>query len=198
EWEEAESEAKKLLDGSPSVVPGARKVIAVSQLRRVDLDRTISAADTLKELIAVAEELPTDHELALITAVSIRNQPEHVPAELGDPASLADRLVDRAVESQPDNVDAQMARYQYRVLFNLPEADADLAAALEADPDNIDALLASALSKVSPQSTEAQLDAASTELRRVIEIAPEDARAYLALAEVLKLQNQTAEAITLL
>lgn len=198
EWEDAQSEAKKLLDGSPSVALGARKVIAISQLRRVGIDSTISAPDTVKELIAVAEELPTDHELALITAVTIRNQPDHVPDELGDPASLADRLVDRTLELQPDNVDARMARYQYRLLYNLPDAEADLAAALEVDPNNVDALLASALSKTSPESTAAELEVASTELRSVIDAAPEDLRAYLALVEVLKLQNQPGEAITLL
>lgn len=203
-WTEAEAEAAKITEVPSEVALKARKVIAVSKLQRVDIDDRISANETLQELIEVAEQLPADYELALTTANAIRDQIKDAPAEYRDPQEiadrhkLADRLVDASVAANPNDIKARLGRYRYRLVNSLPGIEDDLKVALEIEPDNSDALLIAAVSKISGQSTAADLDAANSQLRRVIETTPEDSRAYLALVEVLKLQGRTPEAIHLL
>jgi tetratricopeptide (TPR) repeat protein len=198
QWANAATEAAKISKKSPEIALKARRVIALSQLQQVDIDHTISAKDTFKELIAVAEELPSDHELAFVTAIAIRRSPEHAPVENEDAATVADRLVDASIAANPNNIEARLARYRYKRIYSLPGAEDDLIAALKINPDNTDALLTAAWSKITPQSTAADLEIANTQLRRVISDTPEDIRAYLALVEVLKLQNRQDEAIRLL
>jgi tetratricopeptide (TPR) repeat protein len=196
--EEAQVEAEKLLDKAPEKAQVARKVIAFSLITRARLDDAESIRKAVNSLIAIAAELPADVELVTVTASTLRENPTVVIREDSDPATLADQMMDRLVAADPKNVESLLARYRYRVRYKLADADRDLKTALEIAPENIDAILLSASSASTTSSVEEQQSQAETLLRRAIELAPADARAYLALAIILEKSGDRDSALKLL
>ena len=196
--EEADKEAQQLLDGTPDIARSARKVIAISQIVRAGVDRSIPIPESLQQLLEAAKESPEDVELIAVTASSLRTHAADLPSAEGDPATRADQLLDQLVAAKPEDVAARMARYQYRQRYSLPGAEEDLEATLQLDPDHVEGLLASALSRLAGENSPEQLAEADAQLRHVIELAPEDSRGYLALASLLQQQENTDAAVQLL
>ncbi|QEG36049.1 tetratricopeptide repeat protein [Bythopirellula goksoeyrii] len=196
--EEANKEAQQLLDGTPETARSARKVMAISQIVRADVDRSLSIPESLQKLLAAADESPEDVELIAVTASSLRTHSAELPPAEGDPATRADKLMDQLVAAKSDDVEARMARYQYRQRYSLPGAEEDLQATLQLDPEHVEGLLASALRRLAGENSPEQLEEADAQLRHVIELAPEDSRGYLALASLLQQQEKTDAAVNLL
>lgn len=94
----------------------------------------------LEALEKAAELLPGDVEIAATLAGALRREGMHWSA----PALLekADRLLDRTIGLDPLNPKVWLARYAYRVTYNLPDAASDLEEALAHSPDDLEALLA--------------------------------------------------------
>src|SRR3990172_11818934 len=123
-------------------------------------------------LLSAARESPGDVQLVEVAAKTLREQP--TPMELADTdsATVADRLMDELVASDPQNVAARLARYRYRSQYKLADAAGDLEAALAIEPNNINAIVLSAFSVMEGSPTEDQLKYAESVLRRAIVVAP--------------------------
>ena len=194
EFAQAEQEAQKLL-GKSTGDPQAEKVIALSLAARARVDGEISIPQAVKALVAAADKLPGDVQLVSVSASMLRENPTAVRLKDVESATFADQMMDRLVTSDPNNADALVARYRYRVQYKLPQTAVDLESALKIAPDHVDALLLSAGAALSQGDQPPQ---AESLLRRAIEAAPEDPRAYLGLARVLELKGDNAGAVDLL
>ena len=138
---------------------------------------------------------PGDVEVASSAAELYRNYPQEV--NQANAASKADEIMNRLVAADPHNSGALVARYKYRRQFALAEAEADLRAALAQSPDDVEALLLAAGEESAKASAESR-EAAKKRLARVMELAPQDARAYVALARLYAASNERDQALTTL
>lgn len=200
QWGEAIAEAKKIPDDDPEGLKAKRWILAMANFAKARFEDKASLQPTLQELIAAAQGTPEHVELIEVTASAIRENPTLVPTMEVSPATYADQLIDRLLEKNPDSVEAHLARYRYRTNYRLPGAEADIAFVLSKEPDNVEALLAS----VAPSDDEAKDSSpANTKereatLRRIIQLAPADPRAYILLAAFLENANRPEEVLTLL
>lgn len=194
-YAQAEEEAKKITGKAPAEALAAKKVIALSLNARARADGTIPFEKAVQSLLDAAQEMPGDAELVTVAAVALREHPSAASLQGVDPATYADQLMDRLVAGDPKNVDALVARYQYRLRYQLPQSERDLASALKIAPDNMNVLLLSADEAVSQES---QPERAESLLRHAIDLEPSDPRVYLALARVVDQPDHHEAAIDLL
>jgi len=195
-FQQAMAEAKQVSDAK--LQPRRRKTVALAKISLVGVDPNVTRPDAVNELISVTAELPDDVELISATAVALR----HFGGDTGladlNPPTRADQLMDRLVELKPDDVDARLARYRYRLQYQLAGANDDLQAALKIEPDNVDALFFSAIANLASPKGSSELEQAETQLRRVIELEPRDPRAYLALAALMEQTGRAEQAVEML
>ena len=196
--EDAEIEAKKLEKQAPKIAHAAGKVIALSVYARARVDGGMSIPSAVNKLKSASADLPADVELVSVAADALREHLTAVESENFDPATEADQMMDRLVDVNPQNVEALLARYRYRVRYKLVDADRDLEDALKVAPDNVDVLLLSALSARGSAATRDQRSKAKSLLRRAIELEPADSRGYLALATLLDQSGDRNAALELL
>jgi predicted Zn-dependent protease len=197
-FEDAETEATKLLDRAPEHERTAGKVIAISKFVRSRIEGGAPHLESIRGLMAAAAELPGDVELIDVTAHALRENPSAVDDGDIDAATRADQLMDRLIAANPNNTAARITRYRYRTYYKLADADADLKTVLEREPRNIEALLLSAASASEVAATAEQRAQAEAALRSVLEIAPDEPRGYLLLAMILEQSERREEALKLL
>jgi predicted Zn-dependent protease len=195
-FQEAVKEAEQVEDAA--LQPRAHKTIALANLALIGVDPKVSLRDAIDELLGVAAELPDDVELISSGAVALRRFGSDPALADLDPPTRADELMDRLVELKPRDVDARLARYRYRLQYQIAGANDDLQAALQASPDNVDALFMDAVVKVTGPAGDSELQQAETQLRRVIELEPRDHRPYVALAAVMERTGHGEQAAELL
>ena len=176
----------------------AEKFAAMAKYRLAQIDPGVSKQDAIDKLLATVEQLPDDAELVEFAAEAIRDNPTLV--ETGDisAAELADQLIERMVAESPNDIDARLARYRYRSKYLLPGGQDDLDKALAIDPENVDAIVLHAASQSVSQMDDEQHKAVEDSLRKAIELAPLDSRAYLILANVFSKTDRNAQAVDLL
>ena len=125
---------------------------------------------------------------------------------VADREKTADQIIDRLVAARADHPEVYLARYQYRVQYHLPGADADLAEARRLNPKNLDVLLTSAdafrreaatvaPSPAAPDKVRSLRDGAIANYEQAIAVAPGDYRAYLGLGEIQSELGQPKAAI---
>lgn len=195
DYEEAEREATKLIETDATESPVARKIIALSMFARAQATTKSSIADELTALVEAVKELPGDVRLATVAAMALRQHPTAIELEDKDPATYADQIMDQLVAANPKSVDALIARYRYRVQYQLPDDACDLQSALKISPDHVEALLMSAEAALTQGGQSQQVE---TLLRRARDAAPDDPRPYLALARVRQQDGRSNEALDVL
>jgi predicted Zn-dependent protease len=197
-FEDAEKEAKWLLKNAPEQGPAARKILALSLAARSRFDGAISATEVVDSLRSAAAEAPSDILLVETAANALREHPTSIEPGDNTAATIADQMMDQLVSSNPNDPNARLARYRYRVKYKLADADRDLKKALELDPTHVEALILSTRSLAADKPTAERNAEAEAVLRRVITLAPTDARGYILLASILEQSNKRDEALTLL
>jgi tetratricopeptide (TPR) repeat protein len=197
-YEEAKREADLLLKNAPTEARAARRVQAISLAALARQQRGNSLAEAGKALIAAAAETPGDTELVETAANLLREFPEAIEPTDNSSATVADQLMDRLVAADPENVATRIARFRYRTKYLLPNPNVDLEAALELEPNNLEALLLSAVSAIAGTPSDAELANAKAVLRRAIDLAPQDPRAYLVIAGILEKSAEHGEALAYL
>lgn len=178
----AELEARKLIDSSDKAQQQtARRIIAISlrvQAREGGIVGLKQAAEALADALS---HDPSDVELASLSAELYRQNADEV-GPLATPAH-ADEIMDQLVATNPQNVEALVARYKYRQMYGLAGGQADLDAALSIDSDNAEALLLAAAADSSSGDV-AGRKSAESKLRKVIELEPQDPRGYIGLGQL--------------
>ena len=198
----AYADANEILDGKlPGVQVEARSPEAV-KLRRV---RALSAGALARlEGNAVAgEEVNRRSERA--ADVTVHQAAEYLGEALQDSAGdiqvaslsasfylqygqalgeadfkeSAGDIMDSLVAAREDDADALVARYRVRVAIEDPAAGDDLTAALKLEPAHYEGLLLSA-----GVAAKVDLDNASAIVQKAIDSSPNDARGYMALAQL--------------
>jgi len=183
-FQQAVTEAEQVEDAD--LQPRARKTIALANLELIGVDPKVHLRDAINKLLDVAVELPEDVELISFGADALRRFGGDLTLADLNPPTRADELMDRLVELKPRDVNARLARYRYRMQYQLAGAKDDLQAALETAPDNVDALFLDAIAKVADTAEASELEQAEAQLRRVIKLEPRYYPAYLALAVVME------------
>jgi tetratricopeptide (TPR) repeat protein len=178
----AESEARKLLDSSDKTQQQvARRIIAIALRVQARDDGIVSLKQAADALADALSNDPGDVELASLTAELYRQNADEV-GPLATPKH-ADEIMDRLVAVNPQNVEALVARYKYRQMYDLANGQADLDAALAIDADHAEALLLAAVADSSSGDV-ARRQSAESRLRKVIELEPQDPRGYIGLAQL--------------
>ncbi|WP_168206844.1 tetratricopeptide repeat protein [Lacipirellula limnantheis] len=195
-FKQAIAELKDFKDDA--LLPRSRKTVALAKIRLVGFDPDVKIGDAVNELLAVADELPDDVELANEGAAALRQFGSDPALADLNPPTRADEIMDRLVELKPDDVDARLARCRYRFQHQLPGGNEDLERAIAIAPNNIEVLYLSAISTLTKAKESAELKPAEEHLRRVIKLAPSDERAYALLADVLAQTGRADQAADLL
>ncbi len=154
---------------------------------------------------------PGDRPTAVTFARIYREEPRYLgeaaqAQHAADREQAADRIVDRLVAAHTDQPEVHLARYQYRVQYHLPGADADLEEARRLGPKNLDVLLASAdalrreAADIRPSPTAADKvrafrEAARSDYQKAVAVAADDYRGYLGLGETQSELGQAQAAI---
>lgn len=189
DWKLAEQQAQLVLQQSPH---DARSLCALA-LARHGLFRATglgTAVDVQQALEAANSAQPADSQLATLLANFCRGQASAEQEK--DAAESADRVMDRAVDENPQAAQAYLARYAYRLRYQSRDAATpDLDAALRLDPTSREVLLAAAERAV--QFLE--LEQAQDYYERAIRAAPRIPTGYLGLAEVYLTRQERQKAI---
>jgi len=192
----AEEAAQELLEvGDDSQRRIARRAIAVSKYALSLENRDVTLEDAVESLQVALQGDPGDVVVATLTAQLYRDRADAIGPTATD--AKADEIMDKLVAAKPDNVDALLARYNYRRRYQLREAQADLDAALKLAPDRLDVLLLAADADLRSGHVNRR-SKAEGELRNAIKIAPLDPRPYVGLARYLQATGQLEEAISVL
>jgi predicted Zn-dependent protease len=198
-FEDAQKEAKWLLENAPQEIIAAKRITALSLSKRARLRDGVSIEEAIRNLLSATKGSPGDVELVEVAANMLRQYPTAIELKGANAETMADQLMDRLVATDPQNVHARLTRYRYRVRNKLPDDAGDLRIALEIEPKNVDAILELALSTDAEEPTDDKRRDAEVLLRRAIEAAPHDPRAYLFLARILLGQsNKSDEVLELL
>ncbi len=200
-------------DGKVGVDPNSEDAIAMRRIRAItatelarsgresEVERTgdgasVSTASTnislpmADEYITAAQrDNPGDEQLARAAAGFFLRHRETFTAAMAVPR--ADEIMNELVAARPQDADALIARYQYRVQRQHPDAPADLSAALELEPDHFVGLLLKAGSLVQNDKDYAGAIALA---RQAIQKKPSDSRGYVALAELEAAQGRWSAA----
>ncbi|MDG2382738.1 MAG: tetratricopeptide repeat protein [Pirellulaceae bacterium] len=117
----------------------------------------------------------------------------HKGLSVDDPAreQLADGVMEKMVQNNPNRQQAYLARYRYRKNMSLPGAEADLKQAVVTAPNNPAVILAAAVAA----EARGDFDQAEGHFRRMIETRPADYRGPLGLGENLIRLGRQREAI---
>lgn len=194
---EAETAAKDILTEVPDrakpsadIAKEARGVIALARLAVARDGQTgeRSPEVAVQAIYEAALESPDDLQIATVAAQSLRRYPHAVDFKEKSAEAVSDELMNEMVAANSEEPEAYLHRYKYRRSYGLPDANADLQRALELAPNDPEALFLSAIN-----STDRTL--AESQLRKVIDAAPQGTKAYLALARLLQDSGQTDSAI---
>ncbi|MGQ0634353.1 MAG: tetratricopeptide repeat protein [Planctomycetaceae bacterium] len=182
------AEALRLLDQDRGALIDdvkAARIWAFASRDRVGLTLLESQADDIvSNFEAGLARHPGDIPLSVGLATFLRaNYSVFLPALHERALPLADRVMDAMVAAHPDDLQALLARYQYRKANDLPDAQVDLARAVRLAPDDADVLRASALAAAERGS---KTDSATARriVERLLRAAPDDRRSYLVASTV--------------
>jgi len=225
DFSSAEIEAKKLLEANVAN-PLAHKLLALAHYGLFQSEDAATASGgnpSLQETFLKALELnPGDIELSAAMARVYRRQLEFLNDQNQDPtdterkelaekrrqlADKADAVVDEMVEQNPENPEAFLARYLYRLQYEVPGAGEDLQLALQHGRDSLKVRLAAAeharreaerarQEEAPAEEVDKYLGEARRHYEYIIEkLAPSDERAYLGLGEVHLAQDEVDLAV---
>ena len=160
------SQASKLLEtGDPETKIAARHILALATTAQARPDGLVTIGEAATALLAALADNPGDVVVASLTANIYRTYPELVGR---DATPLhADQIMKSMVAANPQNVQALLARYRYRLQYDPEHANSDLAAALKLEPENVDALMMS-VDAVLLARDKSRLEAAKKDAERVI------------------------------
>ncbi len=180
--------AAAVLEADPEDALGWRiRAQAFDQLAKVG--QTVSPADAADALRQALESNPGDIELASELAALYRTRlAEPSPQERID---MADAVMDRLVQVNPNLSASYMARYAYRKRFGIVDADSDLQRALDLGENNVEALLAAG----SRALERSQIERAVEFYERAVSVAPQNREGYLGLGRARERDGQIEAAI---
>lgn len=169
-------DADKILDSRPHDVSGLRlKALALwGQAQTGRKDTLVLARAALQEAV---KHMPEDVQLSVQLAMLYRN--DFPGIKKAERQAQGRKVLDDLVNANPANPEAFLARFRYRLLEQLPDADKDLQKALELDPQHLESLIAAGGRAGSLN----QMDESRKHFEKAMEVAPQDPRAYLGLAE---------------
>ncbi len=157
----------------------AERIRALARFGQYHQGRPLAMAEVLTELEAVRDRDPAN--LAVAQAlVSLYRKTIGSAADL-DRAQQADRVMDEMVRSNPDQKQAHLARYRYRLHYGLPGASEDLLRAMAADPEGTEVILTAA----NDARRRGAFQDAEQLFRRVVQRTPNDVRGYIGLGDAL-------------
>ncbi|HTI51720.1 MAG TPA: tetratricopeptide repeat protein [Planctomycetaceae bacterium] len=192
-FEEAALKARELLTVLPDDVRPAR-LLAASLRVQVGPTKRVTAASVVKEFETLLARHPGDVPLSMGLANLLRGSLDDLPEAIRERAiATADETVDQMVSQHPDDVEALLARYQYRTTNQLADTGHDLERARQLSPDNVEQLLISAVT-----AADSDREAAKKYGERLLEVAPDDRRVYLTLATLHARWNEPQSSIAVL
>lgn len=157
---------------------------------------TESIEEVWQAMQAAIEHNATDVVLCSAMASVLRRKPELLRSIASDKEELskqADQIMDRLVTLAPQRSEALLARYAYRVEFKLPGAEEDLAAALDNSPNDAKVYMIAAqqaFDEALLNQKDEKFDQAMKLVLRLIELSPNDGRAYLLHGQLLNLRGE--------
>ena len=196
--------------------PQANRYLALSlygQFQRGGLGGMRADAPPVAKAFQDALDLnPTDVQLAAILARIYRDHDELLDDEerklsKDQREKQADDIIDQMIQENPANAEAFLARYEYRITYELPEAREDLETALEFGPDDLAVLFSAANYKYREaariQTNEGSNDESGEYLKQAREhyehivqnVAPSNMGAYSGLGSVLWIEGEVDRAI---
>jgi len=216
-FQEAEGEARNVLQSQPGNAQALR-VLALARCFQWQNGELSSARPQdlalLRDVESAFAANPGDLALAEVGAKLYRDCPAIVKAHARNllPAEAqkrADAFLDRAVDVNPGDAEAWLARHLYRVRYGLPDAAAlDLQQALKVEPEHPQVLLVA--SECRYQAAKEALKTAATEhlaaaplaeckehLTTLIEkqLAPSNVQPYLRLGDAYVLEGALDQAV---
>ena len=172
----AQEQAESLLRHSPHD-PVALRVRALAMFQQWRTGGAGSAEQVVEAAQHGLEHDPADILLATTLAEIYR---DHLKTPGTDErAQMADAVMDQMVAADPQNAHAYLARYQYRLRYEIDEAASDLQQALKLQPQDPDVLLA----VIEDAKHDERYDDARQYSETLIAAAPNDARGYAALGD---------------
>ncbi len=186
-FSEAKQQSQELVDQNASDAKSLR-LRALAMHGQYTLDARGSVPKLYETLRDAATANPGDPELAMITARFIRNELSNLPEN--ERIIEADGIINRMVSVAPRKAENLLARYQYRLEFNLPEGD-DLEVALASAPEDPTVLVAAAERALRRK----EKDAAIKFLESAIQVDPENRKAWLTLGDLYFSQGDVQGAI---
>ena len=183
----AQEEADKVLQQIPEDARSHRNR-ALARAGLYSEGRPLPSGDVMDELKRAHELEPGNLEVAEQLVALYRKGSF---ANDSSREQLADDVMDRMVENNPDRQQAYLARYRYRTQFALPGAETDLKQAIATEPNHPDVILAAAIAA----EADGDFRQAEAHFRRMTESQPSDYRGQLGLGENLIRLGRQQEAI---
>ena len=123
-----------------------------------------------------------------------------------DLKELADRVIQRMVQANPQSAEARVAQYDYCVNYQLPDAAQALQAAIKLAPDDAEVVLRAAKHAQreaermqaragSPAGVQAKLEEAQNQYKRLVLLAPAREQGYLGLGDIQALRGSLDDAV---
>lgn len=189
-------QSEKVLEADPENLAGKKwRALSLLGLRRIQ--QSVDGYDVLEELKKTYINQQKDFDIAAALVSHIRDDLKaQNESEL---AIQADGVMNRLVAANPNNVNARLVRYQYRVRHKLPGAKQDLDQAVMLAPENPEVVKPAAWSALRDAAANwkaADYLTARELFKRLIKISPEDESGYLGLGDAEYLiQGNVASAI---
>lgn len=184
----AEYQADQLLELLPED-PAGWRIKAQASHAQARLFGRIPLLSVAKSYRKAVETNPEEVVLAVRLA-DLYRQSLQAPSQ-AERNSLADAVMNRMIEANPQVADAWLSRYEYRRRYQLAEADPDLDRALDLAPDRVEVLLAAGQREIDRRA----FAQAVVHYRRVVELLPGDRRGYLGLGRALSAAGRREEAV---
>jgi tetratricopeptide (TPR) repeat protein len=192
-YEDAANQAREAAAALPDEVKAAR-ILAKSLREQLGPARRHEAGEVVRAFEQGLARHKGDIQLSIGLAELLRKFQDARSGEARDSAiATADRVIDDMISQHPNEAEAHLARYRYRSAYQLDGGAEDLAHARQAAPDNPDVLLASAVA-----AGTSDRPAARAFGEHLLEVASNNRRAYMTVAELYTRWNEPQDAIRVL
>ncbi len=200
----AEEQAAELLKLVPQDPVGLR-VAALAAYGRFALGERAAMGkdDVLKTFHRALRVDPANIQLSSTLARIYRQ--DMTDLEEPNRLKLADEVMNRLVEANPTSAEARLARYAYRLQYELEGTQEDIDAALKLGPNDLSVVLTAgehalrqgvlAAKEKRTDQRIASYQKAEAAFRKAIEIAPKDERGHLGLGQTFLAQNKAGLAV---
>ncbi len=181
-------DADKLLKVRAHDASGLRlKALALwGQAQAGRKDTLVLARAALQDAV---RQQPQNVQLSVQLAMLYRN--DFPGIKKAERQALGRKVMDDLIAANPENPEAYLARFRYRLLEQHPDADTDLKQALTLAPDHLDALMAAG----GRAGGNNQMDDARAHFEHAMQVKPADPRPYLGLAETYAARGAYERAI---